>query len=88
MEVEMVTDINININIDLNIAINMEIQFGERVGHRDWLIGPKLFFTQIPGLRKAHLLSFASLFLKQASLSHSCLTAINTQYRRLPAPPF
>ena len=25
------------------ININMEIQFGERVGHGGWLIGPKLF---------------------------------------------
>ena len=26
-----------------DIDINMEIQFGERVGHGGWLIGPKLF---------------------------------------------
>ena len=26
-----------------DININMEIQFGERVGHGGWLIGPKLF---------------------------------------------
>ena len=30
-------------DIDINININMEIQFGERVGHVGWLIGPKLF---------------------------------------------
>ena len=36
MEVDMVADIDIDINI------NMEIQFGERVGHGGWLIGPKL----------------------------------------------
>ena len=33
MELDMVADIDINI----------EIQFGERVGHRGWLIGPKFF---------------------------------------------
>ena len=37
----MVADININIDIDINIT--MEIQFGARVGHGGWLIGPKLF---------------------------------------------
>ena len=40
------------------IDINMEIQFGERVSHRCWLIGPDPKLT-----RHAHLLSFASLFL-------------------------
>ena len=29
--------------IDIATDINMEIQFGERVGHGGWLIGPKLF---------------------------------------------
>ena len=45
MEVDIVSDIKIDLNIDIkiDIHINMEIQFGERVGHRDWLIGPKLF---------------------------------------------
>ena len=28
--------------IYIDININMEIQFGERVGHGGWLIGPKL----------------------------------------------
>ena len=27
----------------IDFDINIEIQFGERVGHRGWLIGPKLF---------------------------------------------
>ena len=54
MEVDMVADINININI------NMEIQFGKRVGHGGWLIGPKLFDPKLT--RLAHLLSFASSF--------------------------
>ena len=31
------------INIDNDIDIDMEIQFGERVGHKGWLIRPKLF---------------------------------------------
>ena len=49
----MVTDMEIDKVADMvadnkeikkiDIDINMEIQFGERVGHRDWLIGPKLF---------------------------------------------
>ena len=45
MEVDMVSDIKIDLNIDIkiDIHINMEIQFGERVGHGGWLIGPKLF---------------------------------------------
>ena len=41
IEVDMVADININIDIDINIT--MEIQFGARVGHGGWLIGPKFF---------------------------------------------
>ena len=36
-------------------------QFGERVGHGDWLIGPKLFRPEAL-IRLACLLSFASLF--------------------------
>ena len=33
------------------ININMEIQFDEKVGHRGWLIGLKLFLTRsLPGL--------------------------------------
>ena len=35
--------IGIDIDIDIHININMEIQFGERVGHVGWFIGPKLF---------------------------------------------
>ena len=38
-DIEM--DIVADIDIDINININMEIQFGERVSHRGWLI--KLF---------------------------------------------
>ena len=40
MVANMVSD---NKKIDIDIDINMEIQFGERVGHGGWLIGPKLF---------------------------------------------
>ena len=45
MKLDMVSDIKIDLNIDIkiDIHINMEIQFGERVGHGGWLIGPKLF---------------------------------------------
>ena len=33
------------------INISMEIQFGERVGHKGWLIRPKIFSTKsLPGL--------------------------------------
>ena len=33
------------------INISMEIQFGERVGHKGWLIRPKTFSTKsLPGL--------------------------------------
>ena len=65
MEVDKVADIEVdkaadmvanmvsdNKKIDIDIDINMEIQFGERVGHRDWLIGPKLFST--PPLWQCH----------------------------------
>ena len=37
----MVADMVLDMVADINI--NMEIQFGERVGHGGWLIGPKLF---------------------------------------------
>ena len=51
IEVDMVADININIDIDINIT--MEIQFGDRVGHGGWLIGPKLFRSKLT--QHAHL---------------------------------
>ena len=54
-EADMVDD-----NKKIDIDINMEIQFGERVSHGGWLIGPKLFDPKLT--RLAHLLSFASLF--------------------------
>ena len=49
MELDMVADMEIDkvaeIEVDMvaDIDIDMEIQFGERFGHRGWLIGPKLF---------------------------------------------
>ena len=58
--------------IDINININMEIQFGERVGHGSWLIGPKLFW---PGLHI--LLSFASLFILDIWVLFSSLKSLN-----------
>ena len=42
MEVDKVADMVEEKN-EIGININMEIQFGERVGHGSWLIGPKLF---------------------------------------------
>ena len=46
-----------------DIDINMEIQFGERVGHGGWLIGPKLFRPEAyPAC--ASPLSFAKLLTK------------------------
>ena len=50
MEVDMVADKVADMvadkKIDIDININMDIQFGERVGHGSWLIGPKLFRTE------------------------------------------
>ena len=49
MELDMVADIKVDkvadmeVDIDINININKEIRFGERVGHKGWLNGPKLF---------------------------------------------
>ena len=40
MEVYKVADKVADMVVDINI--NMEIQFGEKVGHGGWLIGPKL----------------------------------------------
>ena len=55
MEVDMVADMEVDKVADNkknDIDINMEIQFGERVGHGGWLIGPKLFQPEAePGLR-------------------------------------
>ena len=42
--------------------INIDIQFGERIGHRGWENGPKLFDPKLT--RLADLLSFASLLYK------------------------
>ena len=53
MEVDKVADMVAGINI------NMEIQFGERVGHGDWLQN----FSDPNPTRLACLLSFVSLFL-------------------------
>ena len=43
----MVADIEVDKVADIDI--DMEIQFGERVGHRGWLIGPKLFGPKVSG---------------------------------------
>ena len=45
IEVDMVADMEVDMVADMvaDIDINMEIQFGERVSHGGWLIGPKLF---------------------------------------------
>ena len=45
MELDMVADMEVDKVADMvaDSDINMEIQFGERVGHGGWLIGPKLF---------------------------------------------
>ena len=40
---EKVADMEVDMVAYVNIDIDMEIQFGERVGHGGWLIGPKLF---------------------------------------------
>ena len=40
MEVDKVADKVADMVVDINI--NMEMQFGEKVGHGGWLIGPKL----------------------------------------------
>ena len=55
MEVDKVADkemVDMELDMVADIDINMEIQFGERGGHKGWLIGPKLFWHEaIPGLR-------------------------------------
>ena len=46
MEVDKVADkemVDMELDMVADIDINMEIQFGERGGHKGWLIGPKLF---------------------------------------------
>ena len=45
MEVDMVANMVVDKKIDIDI--NMEIQFGERVGHWGWLVGPKLFQPEV-----------------------------------------
>ena len=52
MEVDKVADID----------IDMEIQFGERVGHGGWLIGPKLFDPkQYPACASSKFCEFIQL---------------------------
>ena len=64
MELDMVADIKVDkvadmeVDTDINININKEIRFGERVGHKGWLIGPKLFRLEA---YPAYLLSCVSL---------------------------
>ena len=43
MMVDMVADMVADMEVNMVADINIEIQYGERVGHRVWLIGPKLF---------------------------------------------
>ena len=43
MEVDKMADMEVDLGMVADIDINMEIQFGERVGHGGWSIGPKLF---------------------------------------------
>ena len=46
----------------IDIDINMEIQFGERVGHMGWLIGPKLFDPkQYPACVSSKLCEFIGI---------------------------
>ena len=42
MEVDVVADMEVDMVVDKVTVIDMEIQFGERVRHGGWLIGPKL----------------------------------------------
>ena len=42
---DMVADM-LDVKQWIDININMEIQFGERVGHGSWLIGPKFSSTR------------------------------------------
>ena len=46
MVADMVTDMEVHMVADMELdkVADMEIQFGERVGHGGWLIGPKLVF--------------------------------------------
>ena len=57
MELDMMADMKVDkvaamiapkndIDIDIVINVKMQIQFGERVGHGGWLIGPKLFLLE------------------------------------------
>ena len=47
--------------VDMEVDINMEIQFGERVGHGGWLIGPKLFQSKAyPACASSKLCEFIS----------------------------
>ena len=47
MELDQVADTEVgmvaDMEVDMVADINVNIQFGERVGQRGWLIGPKLF---------------------------------------------
>ena len=38
----MVTDMEVDKVADIEVDMEKEIEFGERVGHGGWLIGPKL----------------------------------------------
>ena len=52
MEVDKMADMEVDLGMVADIDINMEIQFGERVGHGGWSIGPKTFSAWIlHGLR-------------------------------------
>ena len=51
MELDMVADMEVDMaDIDIDIDIDMEIQFGERVGHAVWLIGPNMQLYRLVNL--------------------------------------
>ena len=63
MEVDMVADMFADKVTKLgvpNLVRELVTQFGERVGHRGWLSGPKLFRPE--AYPTCGFLSFASLF--------------------------
>ena len=50
----------------IDIDISMEIQFGERVGHGGWLIGPKLFRPEAyPACASSKLCEFIKLCVEE-----------------------
>ena len=79
----MVVDMEVDMVVDKVTVIDMEIQFGERVRHGGWLIGPKIVRPEAYPACAASK-SFASLLNNNLNIAISGFIQINFGKKKLP----